>query len=304
MAASPKPESTAVAAPASRGLVGLLESEQARQIIEPMLPPGVDYRRVVQEVYMAGKDNPDLLTCTRESIVRAVARAESWGLTIGETVHLVPFNVKVKEQGQADRWEKRCQALQDYKGKIELIVRSGSARSVDADNVYENDLFEYEQGAHPICRHRPVLDPAKRGAFLGSYALARLRFGNVKVTFVPASEIEAVRQRYSKQWKNGELPYWYGPKTAVHRLAKMLPKSEKLARVMKAFLEEELDEQLVGVIDNGPIATLGAPPERVHNGPKALAAAPADDPYGEEPPAESVPSWVNEDEEHDGSLGL
>jgi phage RecT family recombinase len=267
---------TAIEPRAETGIVALLDSDAARKIIEPLCPAGTDYRRVIQEVYLAVKDNPDLLKCEPASIVRAVGRAVSWGLVIGETVHLVPFG-------------KQCKAMQDYKGKIELVERSGAARAVHAENVYEHDDFLLELGAHPIVRLRPVLDPTKRGAFIGTYAVALLSHDNIKAIWVPASEIEAIRQKHSKQWKSGVMPYWYGQKTAIHRLAKQIPKSAKTARAL-ATLDEDEDDSEGGALPTESLTAIGAPPampsshqtkpitttgaDGYDDAPKALNAAP------------------------------
>jgi recombinase, phage RecT family len=258
MATAAKPESTALAIVETKGVVALLESDQARAVIEPMLPQGVEYRRVMQEVYLAGKDNPEILQCTPASIIRAVAKAESWGLTIGDTVHLVPFNVKTSKRGEQDRWEKRLKAVQDYKGKIELIVSAGAARAVNAECVYQNEFFELELGTHPTIRHRPEREEAKRGAMIGAYAYADLgqRYQPI-VKWMPVAEIDEIRKSHSKQWKDGPLKPWYARKTVVHQLAKVLPKNARMLKVLKAFEEEELE--LVDELPGAPVATVAAP---------------------------------------------
>jgi phage RecT family recombinase len=257
-AAAARPENTAVAEVRVHPIVALLDGEGARRVIEPLLPRGVDYRRVMQEVYLAGKENPEILSCTPESIVRAVAKAESWGLVIGDTVHLVPFNVKVSKKGEPDAWEKRLKAVQDYKGKIELIVSSGSARSVSAECVYVGDDFQMELGTAPFIRHRPETEQAKRGTMLGVYAVADLGQRHQPVIkWMPVADVEAIRAQHSKQWKSGVLQPWYARKSVVHQLAKMLPKNARLLKVLRAFEEEELEE--FGLPDAEPVATIGAP---------------------------------------------
>lgn len=261
---------TALAPVRKSAVAKLLDNDVARGVIMPLLARGADYGRIIQETYLAAKENPDILSCTAESVVRAVAKAVSWDLVIGETVHLVPFNVKVSKQGEQDAWEKRLKAVQDYKGKIELIVRSGSARSVNAECVYEGDFFEMELGSDPYIRHRPERAAAKRGAMLGAYAVADLgqRFKPV-IKWMTTAEINEIRTKHSKQWARGDLTGWYARKTATHQLAKMLPKNARMAKVLAAFDEEELEleEPLPG-----PVATLSPtlPDER-----EAAARAPA-----------------------------
>lgn len=272
-AAQARPESTAVATVPRNAVAKLLDTDAARQIIMPLLGQGADYGRVMQETYLAVRENPDILECTKESIVRAVAKAVSWDLVIGETVHLVPFNVKISRQGEQDAWEKRLKAVQDYKGKVELIVRSGSARSISAECVYAGDFFEMELGTHPMIRHRPEMDPAKRGAMLGAYAAADLGQRHQPVVkWMTVAEVEEIRSKHSKQWKRGELPPWYARKTAVHQLAKLLPKNPRLAAVLRAFEEEELEE--FATVDTGPVATVPAPRAAdEHRGPRPLATS-------------------------------
>lgn len=243
MATAQKP-SSAVATTDRRGIVKLLESPNAIATIEPMLR-GVDYKRVIGECYLAAGENPQILECTPASIVRAVAKAVGWGLAIGETVHLVPFNVKVKVEGQPDRWEKRLQAIQDYKGKVELIIGAGGARAIDAQVVHEHDVFEYEAGTEPRIRHVPQRDATKRGKMVGAYAIAHHGYRQPPhVLFMPIADIDADRKKYSKQWKDlKDTPGWYAKKTVVHRVAKLLPKNPRLAKVLSILAEDEIPEE-------------------------------------------------------------
>lgn len=213
----------------------ILNADAARALIEPMLRPGDSYERIVVEVYHAVAKNPDILKCTPQSIVNAVSRAVRSGLVISEGVHLVPYGATLTE-------------IYDYKGRIQLIVTAGSARSIDAQCVYENDRFEYEQGTSPRISHSPVLNPAKRGPMVGAYAIANLGRAGFKAVVLSTDEIEKVRQTYSKQHKKGELPYWYAQKTCVHRLAKLLPKNPELAKVVAMFEAEDaaLEQAAIG----------------------------------------------------------
>ena len=207
----------------------LLDKPAARAAIEPLLRPGESFERIIVEVFHAAANNPKLKECAPASLVTAVAKAVSTGLIIGEGVHLVPFGEK-------------CTAVIDYKGAVELIVRSGVARHIDAHCVYANEPFVVTQGTNPTIEHRPILDPKARGAMIGAYAFARLARGGFMSVTLSTDEIDAVRQHYSKQWKQGALPYWYAQKTCVKRLAKLLPKNPALAQTLALFAAEEGDE--------------------------------------------------------------
>jgi recombinational DNA repair protein RecT len=130
--------------------------------------------------------------------------------------------------------------VQDYKGKIELIVRAGVARSVSAECVYEHDLFEMELGSHPFIRHRPSRDVAERGKMLGAYAVADL--GQRHQPVIKYMPVGRDRRRFARSAleavEDGALKPWYARKTVVHQLAKVLPKNARLAEVLRAFDED------------------------------------------------------------------
>jgi recombination protein RecT len=240
----------------------ILLADEAKKYIVPLLPHGITLERIMPTVHRAVITNPAILDCTPASIIIAVGDTVRWDLAIGETVHLVPFREKVSSN--PDKYEKRLKAIRDYKGDIELVTRSGAARSITAQDVYVNEKFVYEQGDDPSIEHYPILDPAKRGDQLGAYAIARISHYMRKIVWLHVSEIEAVRQAHSKQWKLGPIPEWYGPKTCVHRVTKELPKNPKLAEVLRDFAKEEetipdgdfevVDETTVAAGANQPAA--------------------------------------------------
>jgi len=216
--------------------VAAIATEQARALIEPLLAKsGSSFEQVLTETYLAVQKNADLLKCAPESLLSAVARSVSWGLRIGETVHLVPFGP-------------RCEAVRDYKGDIELVIWSGAARSIDAQCVYMNEMdatpprFKLVQGSRPDVMHEPILMPSMRGKLAGAYAVARISQTEQRVVFMSTEEIDAIRLSKSKSWKSGPLDAipWYARKTVVHQVCKMLPKTRRFVQVEAAFDEERM----------------------------------------------------------------
>lgn len=233
----------------------LFDHDRAREIIQPVLPKGVTYEEVYAETAHAVANNPKLLQCLPMSLLRAVGRAAQTGLVIGETVHLVPF--KDRKRGV---W--LCQKITDYKGEIELIVRSGSAKNVNAYCVYQHELegkhgskFELQYGTDLKIAHSPVLDPRERGAMVGAYAVADISVWSRKTIWMHITEIDAIRHEFSQQWKDGPCLPWYAKKTAVHQLAKELSKTPKVAAVFRAIESEEVDEITDGEFGD-PIAVV------------------------------------------------
>lgn len=207
----------------------ILTSDDARALIMPLIPHGVDFEHVIAEVHRAAVNEPKILKCTPASIINAVATVVQTGLTVGKTIHLVPLYNKDKGVTELNAWN-------DYKGDIELVMWSGVARFVDAKAVYEHDHFDYRLGDNPMVDHKPVFDASKRGPIIGGYFVAWLdRYGRIKkVVVMPLADIEKIRKG-SKQWnpeKVRDCPDWYVEKTLIHRGCKTLPKNPRLAAVM------------------------------------------------------------------------
>jgi recombination protein RecT len=268
----------------------------AQAVIAPLLKRGVTYDRVLTEVYLAVRKNPQLQECTGESMLESVARCLVWDLVIGETVHLVPFSVKVKGvNGQRDTWESRAQAIRDYKGDIELVVRSGAARYVDAQCVYKNELFEYEQGSDPFIKHRPILHVDSRGPLIGAYAVAKISSRDLRIVWMSVEEIDAIRLKLSKQWKEewvdgkkvpitlDKIP-WYAKKTVIHQVTKTLPKTPALQAALKQFADEDAELDREEALD--PTRRIEAPTPI--EGTSTVVAAPPEPPIAATQPVEQA----------------
>lgn len=199
-----------------------------------LLPPGYSAERLVTGALVAVTANPDLLKCTTLSIALALAQVAQWGLDVGSTAHLVPFNVKVSKRNEPDRYESRCTAIADYKGYIELMCGAG-ARKVEARVVREGDAFEYQYGTEPFLKHYPK---SETGKITHAYAIIWVTPMMTQFEVMTVEEIEEIRKDNSKQWKGGTLPTWYARKTVVRRLVKYVPK--RTARLQALADKDEL----------------------------------------------------------------
>ncbi len=234
-------ESTAVAKQEPKGIRALLEHDSARERIEPFLMPGVDYSRVIASAHYAARQNPAILECTPASIIDAVSRVLQWGLEIGLTAHLVPFNTNVGTKA-APKWAKICTPIADYTGLAQLMVNSGAVRHVETRVVYEHDDFRYSYGLNSELYHVPTRDTEKRGRIVAAYCILRLPFGTSSFEVMPVEDIEEIRQNKSKQWKSGPLPAWYARKTVVRQAAKLVPKNRKMAEALRVVNEDQDQE--------------------------------------------------------------
>lgn len=240
---------TTIPAPADAkrpAIVRLLTEPTAAALLTPLLPAGITLDRVASEVFFAARKEPKLLQCTPDTVLRAVATALQRGLVIGETIHLVPV-------GDA------CQPWNDYKGDVELVIRTGVCQAIMANPVYEREEFAYEEGLEPFLRHVPARRATDRGALIGAYARARVRAGHYVVRWMPLDDVEAIRAK-SKSWgpaRMKECPPWYAMKTAVHALCKLLPKNPRF-RALVAQMDEEREAVDVPVEASDPSPALEA----------------------------------------------
>ena len=242
--------------------------------IAPFLPKGVDLARVVLTTRLAIRKNPKILECEPESIINAVAQVQQWGLEIGTTAHLVPY-------GNA------CTPIADYKGLAELVVGSGVVRHCEARCVYANEPFRIKQGLAPELEHHPVHIASERGALIGAYVIFRLAFQNVAFEFYPIADIDAIRKKHSKQWKEGPCPPWYAMKTAIRQGVKLIPKNPRLAAALASVMQIVEQEETVAREAEGEFQVLeterpsgnpgaGANPTgATHPSPAASSSAPA-----------------------------
>ena len=238
MTAINTPETTAVAVVAEAKKPAYLAMlEKHIPTLSDFLPEGVKPERVIATVRMAVANNPKIAECTPASIITAVGRAMQLDLEVGVNAYLIPRNVWNPATKQK---EMTCTMLPDYRAHIEMIVRSGAARSVETGIVREGDFFEYEKGLDKKLVHRP--NSASDARITHAYAIVRLRFGQSDFVVLTHDEIEAIRAK-SQGWSDealekkrepkglGSVP-WYGPKCAVIRVTNLVPKNPRLAKLL------------------------------------------------------------------------
>lgn len=221
--------------------------KKQRDLIADALPKTITPERLLGIFTMILKSSPALTQCSQQSLIAAVIQTTQLGLTPGNIghIHLVPFNNKgVRE----------VQLIIGYKGYIELVNRSGKATILNTEVVYSNDGFEYEQGLNPVLRHIPA--KGERGELIGVYCIAKNLIANEKVfVYLYKEEVEKVK-RASKAGDTAYSPWTTWPvemwkKTAVKRIAKMLPLSAEEQQLLSAdeTIKTKIDKEMVSVPD-------------------------------------------------------
>lgn len=210
---------------------------EQREAIGKQLPRGIDADRFIRTAITTVNLNLELLSCTPASLYASFMQAAKDGLLPdGKEAVVQPYNCKVSERGQPDRWEKRAQYMPMVKGIIQVMYRTGDVAMIDGVAVYEKDHFEYERGDHPRIVHRPYMGMEDPGKVIGAYAVIKLTNGEVKREVMTRRDIEKVREA-SKAKTGPGWTTWYDQfaiKAVIKRAAKQLPTdSEALEQVIQ-----------------------------------------------------------------------
>lgn len=180
---SPSSALATVEAREQHPLVVGIQQRMAAPAFAKMLPAGMDLDRFAAISIQAIVKNPDILTCTPESVVQAIIEAAQDGLEPTGArggAHLVKFG-------------NEAVLIRDYRGVIRIIVESGAAKRVEAHEVRHGDEFAIDYSSPQPLTHRPKLPPA--GEVFGYYALFWLPDGSQQVEFMTVDDIEKVRAK-------------------------------------------------------------------------------------------------------------
>ncbi|MFF4179634.1 recombinase RecT [Streptomyces sp. NPDC001750] len=197
---------------------------------------------------------PKLRRCTPASVLQSVITCARFGL--------IPDG----QQAVIAADDRIATFVATYHGYVELMYRSGLVRSVVTGLVYEGDEWSWEPTAPaPLdFTHRPdVLAPKKdRGEPLFAYAFAWLDGGaRSAVAVVTREDAEEIRDEFSSAYRRAEEngqknSFWHTRfadmhlKTAVRRMAKLVPKSAELRALVEVEqAAEDGKPQILAAID-------------------------------------------------------
>jgi recombination protein RecT len=285
---------------ARKDVKSLLEGSAFRAEIAKVLPKHLTPERMIRVAITATMKTPKLLQCTADSLTRCMLDCSALGLEPdGRRAHLIPF--EDKRAGTIV-----CTLIIDYKGLVELAMRSGLVSHMYADVVREGDLFEYSLGeikVHvPWFLRRDSDKPAEAGIDIAVYAFARMTSGASAVAVMSIDEVYSIRDN-SQGWqafkkgftkKNPWDPSdWVSEqemkkKTALRRLCKVLPLSPEFRDAVEKDDEEEPIRTEVNVTPRQPLFAAPTVPA-----PEPAPTDPVDppaDPVGEPTPTAPAPS--------------
>lgn len=188
--------------------------------IAKALPSVLTPERFTRMVFTALSTNPKLQQCTPNSFLGAMMQAAQLGVEpntpIGQA-YLIPY----KNKGTLE-----CQFQLGYKGLIDLCNRSGDIKDIQAHEVYENDLFEYEYGLEPKLKHVPAMKD--RGEVIAYYAVFHTVNGGYGFEVMSKDDIIKFAQKTSQSYGSSFSPWTkyfdeMAKKTVVKKVLKFAP---------------------------------------------------------------------------------
>lgn len=173
------------------------------------------------------------------SFVNAVVQAAHLGLEIGGALgqaYLVPFKGEIK-------------MMPGYRGLISLARRSGEISSINAEIVYENDIFDLELGIDTKVKHKPCLT-GDRGEPKLVYMVAHFKDGGNHFEWMTVAEVMKIKARSSAVKSGKETPWDTDrdemiKKTIIRRGWKYLPMSIEMQSAEKIDSANETGKSVV-----------------------------------------------------------
>lgn len=203
--------------------------------IRKALPDVMTPERFTRMALSALNNTPKLAQCTQMSFLAALMNAAQLGLEpntpLGQA-YLIPYNNK----GVLE-----CQFQIGYKGLIELGYRNPLMQTIQAQAVYENDIFEYELGLNAQLIHKPALE--ERGSVRLFYGLFKLSNGGYGFEVMSKTAMDIYAKEHSKAFDSSFSPW----KTNYLSMAKktIIKKALKYAPIKADFQKALLTDSTI-----------------------------------------------------------
>ena len=172
------------------------EPETMRQLMAA-LPKWLRADRFIRLFYSAMMQNPQLMECTKQSLLSCMIQAAQIGLepVFGKAA-LIPYGKEVQFQPM-------------YKGLMEVARRFGDI-IITGHVVYEVDEFDIEWGDNERLHHKPKFGPDReKSEKIGAYDIWKVGDEIRSRRFMPTSDILFIRDTYSRAWKkDGPKSVW------------------------------------------------------------------------------------------------
>lgn len=224
--------------------------ERMKGEIAKALPTVITPERFTRIVLTALSSNPKLQQCTPQSFLGAMMTAAQLGVepntALGQA-YLIPYG-------------RECQFQLGYKGLIDLAYRSGEVSNIQAMEVYENDLFEFEYGLEPKLKHIPA--KSDRGDVVYYYAIFKMKDGGYNFAVMSVDDARKHGRKFSKSFSSGP---WHdnfdemAKKTVLKKVLKYAPLKSDFVRAVAQdeTVKSEISDDMSLVPDESVIDAEG-----------------------------------------------
>jgi len=198
----------------AENFLALIDSHKAE--IESLLPKYLTPERFFTLARMVEKD-PNLRSCTPQSLFECVLKAAQCGLEIGtvdQHAYIIPYKNEATFQPS-------------YRGLIFRLVNAGVVVNMYADVVRKGDFYEMISGTERRFVHKPAIF-AERGDVIGAYAVATLPNGLIDFEIMELRDLEAIERAALRISGGKPSPAWayfkseMQKKSVIRRHAKRL----------------------------------------------------------------------------------
>lgn len=242
-----------------QGINTYLQSEAVKKNVVSVVGEK-DAQRFISSVVSAVQTNPQLAECTNSSILSAALLGQSLNLPQSPQIgmfYFVPY--KNKDKGVTE-----AQFQISYKGLINLAIRSGQYKKINAVEVKEGELVAYNP-FEDTYEFKPETDFKKREQLptIGYYGFFELLNGYRKELYWSKEEMEAHAKRYSASYRNGwNSSIWKSDfskmalKTIIRQLISrfgiMSVEMQTAYTSDQAVLDEDMNPQYVDNVADAP----------------------------------------------------
>lgn len=224
-----------------KGTLGEWLNERKDSINQALPANTVNVDRFMQSAFLAitNPKMPNLVKCSKDSIFRALKEAAAYGLELNGFLgqaYLIPYNEKGVMTAHLQL---------GYKGIIALARRSNTIKTIAAEAIHANDIFDCELASGRSIHHKINIFK-ERGEVVAYYCLVELSNGGEQFKVMSKKEIEKHRDKFSKAYNpNDKENIWnknfdaMALKTCVIQALKLCPIS---IEAMDAVIREEKED--------------------------------------------------------------
>lgn len=205
---------------------------KSRGAIEMALPKHLNPDRMMRLALTCFSTSAAIRECSPQSILSSVVVASQLGLEIG-----------VAGQGYLIPYKKTCTFVPGWQGLVSLLNNTGRATAWTGA-VFEGDLWEFELGSSPKCRHVPGPNYGDPEHFIWAYACGQVNGSEKPV--IEAWPVSLIKKRRDRFNKVGDKHYsfqhfeMYARKVVLLQVLKYMPRSIELNNAIVATNAAEM----------------------------------------------------------------